>query len=223
MALPFFEKKQSTTGKGYIPADRVRDLASKGFSEPEIIDILRKEGFSPEEIDKSLTQALKMSVTTETPTFPSLAPTSSSPQTELPTLEQLQPVTPTKLEVPETSLPQEYYAYSTEEYLDYLIAQRAAEIYSRIDELAERNEELSKRLDELNSKIMEIEKEKLSEKQTTFSKMEELKNYVEDVSSRIVSLERAFKDTLPNLVESVRTLADIIQKLKKGVATERPE
>ena len=30
-------------GKGNVPTDRVKDLSSRGFSEPEIIDVLRKE------------------------------------------------------------------------------------------------------------------------------------------------------------------------------------
>ena len=52
-------------GKGYFPTDRVKGLSNKGFSEPEIIDVLRKEGFSSEEIDRALTQVLKIEVTGE--------------------------------------------------------------------------------------------------------------------------------------------------------------
>ena len=47
MALSFFGKNQPIKGRGYVPTDRIKDLAAKGFSEPEIIDILMKENFSP--------------------------------------------------------------------------------------------------------------------------------------------------------------------------------
>ena len=40
----------------------VKELSDKGFSEPEMIDVLRKEGFSAEEIDRGLTQALELKV-----------------------------------------------------------------------------------------------------------------------------------------------------------------
>ena len=50
-------------GKGIIPIEKIKSLSNKGFSEPEMIDVLRKEGYSSEEIDSALTQALKLGVT----------------------------------------------------------------------------------------------------------------------------------------------------------------
>src|SRR3972149_3615109 len=104
MAIPFFKKKTPVSGKGMVPTDRAKELTSKGFSEIEVIDILRKEGYSAEEIDKALTQAVKFGVTAEAP-----SQTAQSSSEKLPTLEEIAP-TPLKAEMPEmpeTSLPQE--------------------------------------------------------------------------------------------------------------------
>ncbi len=40
-------------GKGFVPVNRVKELSGKGFSEPEMIDVLRREGYSAEEIDRA--------------------------------------------------------------------------------------------------------------------------------------------------------------------------
>jgi hypothetical protein len=62
--MALFKKKEPetmTTGKG-APIDRVKDLSTRGFSEPDMIEVLRKEGYNPEEIDSALTEALKEGV-----------------------------------------------------------------------------------------------------------------------------------------------------------------
>ena len=38
-------EKGPKMGKGFVPTDKVKELSGRGFSEPEIVDALRKEGF----------------------------------------------------------------------------------------------------------------------------------------------------------------------------------
>ncbi len=242
MALPFLGKKPAVTGKGYVPADRIRELASKGFSEPELIDILRKEGFSPEEVDKGLTQALKVSVYPEgqaaaapqqqpQPISQFARPTEPTRELpalpELPTLEQLQqqekaaaPTAPAEtFEVPETSLPQGYYeSYTTEEYLDYLITVRMEEVNNRIADLSKRHDDTKKELEELRSRMAEQEKTKKQDIDTIVSKFDEAKSMTSDFGSRVASMERVFRETIPGLVEGVKTLADLVEKARKQQA-----
>ncbi len=233
MALSFLTRKKSTAGKGYVPTDRIRDLASKGFSEPEIIDILRKEDFSPGEVDKGLTQALKISVSPAQPQYeapkpsappkpPELRPfTEQAEQPQLPelptTLDELQKVQkPGKLEIPETSLPQEYYSsYSTEEYIDYLVSQRVTELYDRLQEVSDKYDDMNKKMDDIKGHLDKLGGN-LSNQHSSLREIEEFKGIVSDVSARLGGLEKAFKDTLPSLIDSVRTLADLIQKSRKA-------
>ncbi len=219
MALPFF-KNPLSKGKGSIPVERVRDLTGRGFSEVEVIDVLRKESYSPEEIDNALTQSLK---------FAASAPAQSDqspvgyPRSEsaLPTLEEIVPKTPPQQpQIPETSLPQEYYqsyqqSYPTEEYVDYVVQARMGEINQRITEFSVKAQEIERRIQEVSDRISEIMSLRNAEQTQILSKIETFKEGVGDIETRIGGLEKAFKETLPALIESVRGLTNLVQRLKR--------
>lgn len=209
VGLPFLKKKKPEVfGKGFIPVDRVREMASRGFAEPEIIDILRREGFSADEIDKALTQALRVGVTG--------TPEEEKPQ--LPTLEEIIKEAPKEEkipEVPETSLPETRETYMTEEYIDYIVRARVSEIVERINEIGMKYKELEKRIETIHSQLNEVLMTKSSEQKEILEKIDSFKETVNNVNIRISGLEKAFKETLPALIESVRALSSLVQKLKK--------
>jgi len=213
----FFKKKEpegmATLGKGFIPSERVKELFSKGFTEADIIDILRKEGFSADEIDKGLTYALKAGVTENKPATPTFPPRGDT-MTALPTLEEIRPEMPA---VPETSLPAEYYSpesYSTEEYIEYVVSERMGDLERRIEEFYRMYEVLGNRIEKINTQLGSLI-ERPEEKQLLMEKLEEFKDSIEDASIRLTSLENAFKEILPALIESVRALSDLVQRQKE--------
>lgn len=220
MALPFL---RGGKGKGTVPVERVRDLTNRGFSEVEVIDVLRKEGYSAEEIDSALTQALKFAATsppshappaTARPTTP--APTRSEPA--LPTLEEITGEKPREMpQLPETSLPTEYYQNypPTEEYVDYVVQARMGEVTQKLTEFSVRARELEKRIDETTDRINEIMSLRSAEQTQILSKIESFRESVGEIETRISGLEKAFKETLPALIESVRALSDLVQRLKR--------
>lgn len=61
MKFNIFKKlKKSKGGAPKVgPSQRVMDLSSQGLSEPEIISSLRKEGYSPSDVDSAMKEALK--------------------------------------------------------------------------------------------------------------------------------------------------------------------
>ena len=211
MALPFLEEKKVESvlvGKGYIPVDRIKELASKGFPEQDMIDVLRKEGFSPDEIDKGLTEALKEGVAGVSP---------PSEQLSLPTMEELQPRREVPI-VPEPSLPEQYYStqqYPTEEYVEYLVKERTSEIDQRMREFTIRYSELEKRLAEVSDRLNTLTMEKSSGEQLIIAKIDSLKDTLVDMESKVSAFEKAFKDTLPALIESIRALSDLAQRTKR--------
>lgn len=220
--MQLFKKKDErlpSVGKGFLPIERVKDLSSKGFAEAEIIDVLRKEGYSPEEIDKGLTQALRSNVSSA-PT-PASAPLQFSQGAPiLPTLEQIQPASPAQImpQIPETSLPQQYYyeeSYSPEEYVDYLVKEKTTEMEQKMSVFAIRYEELEKKTEELHEMLTEMTQMRGGEQQQILNKIDSFKDVLNDVDTRMSSLEKAFKETLPALIESVRALSDVVQRLKK--------
>lgn len=260
MKLPFGKKKkeEAAKGRGYVPSDRIRELMGRGFSEIDTIDVLRREGFSPDEIDQGLEQVIKEGAVgrpapsmgpqtpadilatdrtqgsdffslgqayeqsqAPTPTFPprkaAAAAEPSGEKFRLPTIEELSGRTKTEdLAVPETSLPNEYYeGYPTEEYIDYVIQEHMSEVNQRIDGFAVRNKELENRIIELNERLKEASKVRSGEQQQIISKIDSFAETVNDVNMRTASLEKAFKETLPALIESVRALSDLVQMMKR--------
>lgn len=215
--LPFLKKKEPTVlpGRGFIPIDRVREMASRGFSEPEMIDILRREGFAAEEIDKALTQALRITVAGETPsTARAPVPTEAPTLPTLQTLEAPKEKEETMPQLPETSLPEDYYQYPTEEYIDYIVQARVSEVIDKINELNAKYQELEKKIDSINEQI-KLPQGKVEDQQQIIQKIESFTETVNDVNVRVGSLEKAFKETLPALIESVKTISDLVQKIKK--------
>lgn len=57
--MPIFGKKKKSEGGGFVPTDKAKELLSKNLPEIEVIESLKKEGFSAEEIDKALVELSK--------------------------------------------------------------------------------------------------------------------------------------------------------------------
>lgn len=215
------KEKSAGIGKGFTPVERVKELGSKGFSEADMIDVLRKEGYSADEIDKALTESLRAGITPTTQK-PSQQPSQPSPVPSLPPLPALeQPQQQVQMQmpiIPETSLPENYYynqPYQTEEYVEYLVKERMGEVNEKISEFSVRYEELQKRMEEMTDQLTSIAKARTSGEQLIISKIDSFKDVLSDVDVRMNGLEKAFKDTLPALIESVRALSDLVQRMKK--------
>ena len=213
MPLPFLKKKQPETfaGKGFIPVDRVREMSSRGFSEPQIVDALLKEGFTVEEIDKALTEALKGSVSGEK------KEETKKEEIKLPTLEEI--VKEEKMpEVPEKplaeALPETREEFPVEEYVDYLVQARVHEIVEKIKEFEVKYSELEKRVNEIRSRIDEILKARSEEQKQILTRIDSFSENVSEMSIKVSGLEKVFKETLPALIESVRALSELVQRLK---------
>jgi len=216
--MQLFGKKEPETisiSRGVI-SDRVKQLVAKGFSEPEMIDVLRKEGYRPDEIDQALTQVMKEGVI-----GPPTPAKSQLPQAQLPELPALEQPPQQMPMIPEASIPQEEYyyqeGYSPEEYVDYALKEKLTPIDQRISEMVEKNKELRSKIDMLNNQLITLTQTRTSEQQQILTKIEDFKDSIEELSIRMSSMEKAFKDTLPALIESVRALSDLVQRVKREV------
>jgi chromosome segregation ATPase len=213
MPLQLFKKQQRMP-----PIERVKELSSHGFSEPEIIDVLRKEGYSPQEIDLALTEALKEKLQTPVPTqqkeeekIPSFEDVVKKVQPEQQT--QPQPIQQPNIQYQQTQLQSEQQ-YSWEDYfnyIDYLIHSRISEINKELEKINTKYQELERRIEEINLNV----RESVSKKEETYTqilkKFDELNSSIADLAQRIVTLEELLKDILPALIESVRSLTKIAQ------------
>jgi len=219
-------EKSSKTGKGFIPVDRVRDMSKKGFSEPEIVDALRKEGFAAKEIDRALTQSLKVGVTgqpkeeekaSKIPTLQELQ-SGSSPQPASPQMQSQESVGP-QMPEPMPYESQQYYApaqdYSTEELIESVIHEKTGELDKRFMEMKAKNVALERRLADLHNQLTTMSKGRTQTEEAILTKVEVFKESLDEISAHLSSLEKAFKEALPALIESVRSLTDLVNKVKK--------
>ena len=193
-------------GKGFIPTDRVKELSDKGFSEPEIIDVLRKEGFSAEEIDRALTQALELKISGQSEPEPNL-PTFSQPQSQVSQMPQ----------IPEASLqyPQSTEGYGTEELVESIVHEKMADIDEKLAEFRVKNADLERNISNLHNQLLVLTKGTSQTEQAIVAKLDSLKDSLTDMNAKMSSLEKAFKDALPALIESVRSLTDLVHMFKK--------
>ena len=222
VALPFLKKKEQPPAKTFVPIERVKELASRGFPEPEMFDVLRKEGYTPEAIDNALTASLKMNISE-----PSVAPAEyeqpqPAPQPQhkaeqLPTLEELVPQRQDMPQMPEQSLNQEYYTqqYPAEDYIDYVVQARVSEVNERLNEFSIRHQEMEKRIGVISDQLTQMMNTRSSEQQQILTRIDGLGETANDVDIKVGSLEKIFRETLPALIESVRALSDLVQRLKR--------
>ena len=208
------EEEIPKMGKGFIPTDRVRELSGKGFSEPEMIDVLRKEGFGPEEIDRALTQALKIDVTggsEETTGLPSLQELQSPAETQ----GSMMPQMPERsLEYSQQNYPSQA-EYGTEELVESVVHERMGEVDEKIREFRVKQADLEREISNLHHQLSVLSKGRSQADQTIISKLDSFKDSMTDIDGRISSLDKAFRETLPALIESVRSLSDLVQRFKR--------
>lgn len=279
--MMFFGKKPKKRQQREIPVDIVRNLASKGMSEPEIVSVLRKQGYSPYEIERALSIALKSTVTgvsqpqrfpqqipspkeyppleqkaepQQIQQYPATAPqfTPSSPAetfTQKPNLpefhtvpipsqkEETEPLftfekTPAlfseKKEKPEISEPLEKFEekesveyhpstpeVTLEEIIEGILADKWTDFEETIERLRRRDDELQKQIIEIRKEIDSIKDAMRKSEESFMAKLEEHGNQVANIEVKIGSIEKVFKEFLPELTESMRLVTEALEKTKK--------
>lgn len=245
----FGGKKETKVGKGDVPIEKVKNFLNRGFSEIEIIDLLRKEGYSPEEIDKALLQALSEIKAPQSqqlfqqPTqqtiqsqlqsqiqSSSLSQSQIYPQSQSQNIgsrEQIQPPvtssissvskTPEQkpMETPSKVESEIQIDYITlEEYIQYLIRERMQEINKRLMETNLKLKETEEKLVSLRKEIEDMAKGNREDLNKILNEIRINRDMVSDLSIKVEALNKTLKELLPSLIESVKLLSEIIQKLK---------
>ncbi len=209
-------------GKGIIPIEKIKSLSNKGFSEPEMIDVLRKEGYSSEEIDSALTQALKLGVTgreedsiTKPPTLQDLQ--FQQPQFQDPQMDMQNTQMP-KIPEPSMQFQQPYYPegdYNPEELVESIVQERMGELDNKLTEFRSRYNNLERKMVDLHNQLSVASKNKSETEHVIVSKLDSYGDTLTDMNGRLSGLEKAFKEALPALIESVRALTDLVARLKR--------
>ncbi len=105
MLIMLFGKKKKAEATGRMPTERVVALSSQGYSEEEIINTLKNEGYRPKEVDAALRDALKSSVRKLPVSDQQFSPVYS--EEKLPRL-QREPTPPPRPKKPETEFERDF-------------------------------------------------------------------------------------------------------------------
>jgi predicted transcriptional regulator len=89
------------------------------------------------------------------------------------------------------------------------------QINQRINGFSVRQKELEKRIIEMNERLKDTLNVRSGEQQQIITKIDSFSETVSDVNMRTANLEKAFKETLPALIESVRALSDLVVRIKR--------
>ncbi len=256
--FPFIkrEKRKGTR----IPVDVVKNLSSKGMSEPEIVAVLRKQGYSPYEIERAISLALKSTVSgTGEQSFPSSKEIERFPSQqgfqqgrpsvpEFHTLPSPQPVEqfqqPTGMqpeqkqekppfpqlpqfpfpfgekqrESPQEEIPKEFERgipdLTLEEIIEGIVAEKWQSFEEHLERLRRKDDELHKQIMDLRKEIDKIKEDMRKAEESFIAKLEEQSEQVTSIGARIGSIEKIFKEFLPELTESMRVITEALEKSK---------
>lgn len=241
----FFQKKPaqryqpSMPPQEYIPVDIVQKMASQGMPEPQIISQMRTQGFSPMQIDKALSQAIKSAVSLPSSGQMQAAPPErvvAGPQVRAAINPAVLPESPSFDFSPQQNMPQEFTfeenaqqfaekpevpqqaggpEITLEEVIEGVISDRWSAFEKRISGIDQRDQQLEQRMDDLRKQVDETRALVGKSEQTFVGKLDEYGGHIGGIESRIGSIEKAFRDFMPDLTENVRTISAIVERMKK--------
>lgn len=151
------------------------------------------ERFSPPE--KIITQEQAYPLFTPQPEQPQF--TFEEPQKEIVSKESLQP------------------EITLEEVIEGIIADRWVQFDERLNAFEQRDLQLQQQLDAIRAEMENVRKLIKSSEGGYSSKLEDFGEHVTGIESRIGSIEKAFKDFLPELTDNIRIMAEVVEKVKK--------
>jgi len=123
-------------------------------------------------------------------------------------------------QIPEPSMQfqQTYYSngdYNTEELVESIVQERMGELDGKLTEFRTKYNNLERKMADLHNQLSTISKSKSQSDHAIISKLDSYGDTLINMNAKISSLEKAFKEALPALIESVRALTDLVGRLKR--------
>ncbi len=236
----FFKKSHGKSGK--VPLEEIKKMSGAGMAEREIIQNLKSKGYSLEEIEKGMMQAVKYGISGEEfPTTP-MAGTEKIEaipefmETEKPfsmqdvygSSDEGQPMM-TQMEARQDEIPDELMmpdmpAEEVQEpniMLEELVEGLMDEKWKKFDDTVEKfRDELATVKAEMKTARAQPQAQEAPKEME--NKVSDISNRIEDLDIRISGLEKAFKQFLPSLTRNIEELSGMVHELrgKKGFAPE---
>lgn len=214
----FFKKKHKDEHGS--PVEEVQKMTRTGMSDKDIIKKLKAKGFSYDEIERAMLQAVKSGVSDEEPMMRKAQPT-------VPELESFYEEQPTDdiFETPmpqpqrkqgraqmEFEEPQEQPELMLEELIEGVIEDKWHKFESNMKKLEEDFNKMRAEMSQFQQKVESTKKEpQTKELEANFT---ELTERLSDIEARVGGLEKAFKQFLPSLTKNIESLSNMIHEMK---------
>jgi len=269
MALSFFGKKKAPAVSS---VDRVRGLSSQGFSEPEIIRTMRREGYSPVDVDRSIKSAIRDTASSDfsqpfggmprpgepfrggaprfemdeplaqsemaqqrpqfgddlsMPALPGMASRPALPEPPAPPRRAPSPLDmeiepdfkrrPMQ-EIPKLRAPREERAIErseVEEIIEGLVEEKWDLVERELGEFTERMKEIVDKMKTMEDRVNLLAEKRREDQEDVKSSVAAYKDAVGELSMKIESVERAVKDSLSPMLQTLRSLSDTLKVMKE--------
>ncbi len=240
-----------------IPTDEVRALSSRGVPEPDIIRTLRREGYSTNEIDQAMKEALRSRVsgepyrppgeygeetlggpteapppreeipgdlgypTTEAAGEPGLPPPSFEPPPREPAFPEaprgedfLRP--PPGMPAPPPRRPRGgVERKEIEELAEVIVEEKLRGMKERLKTVDIQFQQIGRKMEAISGEINRMRSEKSGDVKGIEEKIDGYSKHIDELNGRMESMEKAFKDSLSPMLESLRSLSDVVKSLKQ--------
>lgn len=194
-----------------VPIQRVHELSAEGWSEADIIKRLKEEGYSFGEIDSALNQAISSNIAKDRNVL-----LAGIPSTDIMPQSNVETPQPIAQEQYQTQLTQQLDYESIEPWIEAVVEERLAYFKGVQDKINQDLLNVAEEINNLDKSLRVIENKNDDDLVTMHKQIGDLVARVESIEPQIESLEKAFKDTIPNLVDSIRQVMQIIKEMKGG-------
>lgn len=203
----FFKKKN----KGPVPVEQIQALSRRGLSDREIIKKMKKEGYSYDEIEKAMLQAVKQGVGGEQ------LQEIKQPAEENFVLDDLyqQPAAAAPPQEPATEINTDNVNAEAiiEELIEGVIEEKWEKFNKKIKEQEQNLENVSTMIKQLEQKLQMMKSDAIPKELELRSDV--VNNRMDELEVRIGGLEKAFKQFLPSLTRNIENLSNIIHEMKQ--------
>lgn len=240
------EKEPKGPSPSRSPTQEVKDLASQGYSEGEIVDELRDMGYPDQKIRRSINKVLKSKVSSSRGEADVARDSSGSQGSPRPPKNQQNRPSDNRFVAPEPSSPQSFGGNQDQEsdsfdkfednksgrndvwemteeeeieleiLIEEIIDEKWVAVESDLEEFREERQELVRRIESLEEKVEDLQERHQEERERLEDKTDKTFDHVKTVESRVGSVEKAFKEFLPQLTENVRSLSGVVKDLEEN-------
>lgn len=104
---------------------------------------------------------------------------------------------------------------TVEEIIEAIVAERWKDFEGKLDAFEQRDLQLQAQIEEIRKKINGFDALITEKDRSMISKLDEFGDSVDGIEGRIGSIERVFKDFLPELTTNIKSMSNLVETIKK--------